>query len=111
MITAIDDAFLEHDGISLNGTEIIFARAVLTKKARHFQGFQVVMDRISLGIQLPGDLRDAEGLLGIVAEELLDLSPEAVLALHGENNGNRSLLTLVQILARSVQSAPGFYDK
>jgi hypothetical protein len=90
---------------------MIQALAVLAKKTRRFQGLQVVMDRVSPGIQLPGDLRDAEGLPGIVAEELLDLSPEVVLALHDESNANRSLLTLVQICAWIVQSPPEFYEE
>ena len=79
--------------------EIVYAFAVLAKKTRCFQGFQVVMDRVPSGIKLPGNLRDTKGFSWFVAEKLLDLSPEIVLALHGEDIASRTLLTLVQIPA------------
>ena len=91
MISTARDSFFICGMVILRRIEIIQAFAVLAKKTRCFQGFQVVMDRVSSGIKMPGNLRNTKGFSGIFAEKLLDLNPEIVLALHGEINAKRTL--------------------
>lgn len=98
MITTVDDSFFVSNKFFWHCSKIIFTFAVLAKKIPCLQSFQVIMDRVSPGIELPGNFGNTEGFSGIIAEKLFDLNPEIILALHGKNNASRTLLILVQIL-------------